>query len=98
MMARVVLFVTATVGWGLLVYLTSLVTKLASWVVYNDPVWAKMDADGLKGEHMLFETLHAVKEFPFPWAVAFGGLVFLGLLFRELFRSNVPKSASCIIG
>jgi hypothetical protein len=93
-MTRVVLFVTSTVAWAILVYLTSFVTKLASWVVYNDPVWSKMDADGLKREHMLCEILHAVKEFPFTIVVAVVGLVFLGLLFRILFRSKSPQTAS----
>jgi len=92
-MARVILFVATIVGWTLLTYLTSLVTRLASWVVYNDEVWSKMNADGLAMEHVLFEVLHALKGVPFTIVVAVAGLVFLWFLFRTFFRSKSPEAA-----
>ena len=89
-----ILFVAAIVGWTLLTYLTSLVTRLASWVVYNDEVWLKMNADGFAREHVIFEILHALKKVPFTIVVAVVGLVFLWFLFQTLFRSKSPEAAT----
>jgi len=76
--------VLAAVATSSLVAVTWALTRVSAWIVFHDPVWGQMDAEGARFEHEIAETFLVVRDFHIPELEAVIGAVFLFLLWRAL--------------
>jgi hypothetical protein len=79
-----VIMVLAAVATSSLVYVTWALTRVSAWIVFHDPVWGQMDAEGARLEHEIAETFLVVRDLHIPEMEAVIGAVFLFLLWRAL--------------
>jgi hypothetical protein len=85
---QVVLTLTGATVAGL-TFVTWAMVRLSSWIVGHDEVWAKMDAEGKKTEHMLAAGFHALGGL-LVWGVGVFGLVLLWLVWRAVRSQGYP--------